>query len=82
MQGIQLRWLETGQTVAMALVGFDAHGTVTKTKGKNLSKRFNGDTAHLLQHYHSSALRFSMGPSFALCSFHSWSGGLGDDLEV
>lgn len=60
----------------------NAQGIVTKTKGKHLIKRFNSDTAHLLQHYHSSALRFSVGPSFALRSFHSCSGGLGGVLEV
>lgn len=82
MQGFQLMWLETAPKVAMTLVGIWCAGNSDKTKGKDRIKRFNSDTAHLRQHYHSSALRFSVGPFFALCSFHSWSGGLGGGLEV
>lgn len=77
--GVVRDWVDSSNSSSGDLTRM---GIVTKTKGKDLIKRFNSDAAHLLQHYHSSALRFSVGPSFALCSFHSWSGGLGGDLEV
>lgn len=51
-------------------------------QGKDFIERFKRDTAHLLQHYHSSALCFSVVLSFALCSSHSRTGALGGGLEV
>lgn len=69
-------------------IGSTALGEICRTadghnnQGKNFIERFKMDTAHLLQHYHSSVLRFSAVLSFALCSSHSRTGALGGGLEV